>query len=243
VNADLSVAPEIAQLAAPLAPVQDNPGQYNLAPDTAAPRTDGRVAGDLADLAAAPQRWWDLVRFDPDGPVRIPVPGAPGTWLLVLPPGASTVCDCQQATALAGEAVETAAGQARAPGASPENGARPGRPLRPGRVRVHGTPATHRLHAAGPGYSVTLHATVGRTRSLSIQKSRYKTGRGSPLAPRRYSSRGSSAKSSPRVTRRPSAVGQYWERLDDPPSAAEGACAMDGPRRFAERVRERTSLP
>ena len=60
----------------------------------------------LADLAAAPQSWWDLVRFDPDGPVRIPVPGVPGTWLLVLPPGASTACECQQATALAGEAVE-----------------------------------------------------------------------------------------------------------------------------------------
>jgi hypothetical protein len=201
VNADLSVAPEIAQLAAPLAAVQDNPGPDNLAHDTRAPRTDGRIAGDLADLAAAPQRWWDLVRFDPDGPVRIPVPGEPGTWLLVLPPGASTVCECQQATALAGEAVEAAAaGETRAPGASPENqenAARPGRPLRPGRVRVHGTPATHRLHAAGPGYSVTLHATVGRPRSLSGQKSRYKTGRGSALAPRRYSPRGNSAKSSP----------------------------------------------
>ena len=42
---------------------------------SAAPRTDGRTAGDLADLAAAPERWWDLVRFDPAGPVRIPVPG------------------------------------------------------------------------------------------------------------------------------------------------------------------------
>lgn len=208
-NADLSVAPEIAQLAAPLAPVRDNPGPDNLAHNTRAPRTDGRIAGDLADLAAAPQRWWDLVRFDPDGPVRIPVPDAPGTWLLVLPPGASTVCDCQQATALAGEAVEAAAGEAGAPGASQgngtsradgasqQNGASPGntaRPLRPGRVRVHGTPATHRLHAVGPGYSVTLHATVGRTRSLSSQKSRYKTGRGSPLGPRRYSSSRSSAK-------------------------------------------------
>jgi hypothetical protein len=222
VNADLSVAPEIAQLAAVRDnPGQDNPGQHN----PAAPRTAGRVAADLADLAAAPQRWWDLVRFDPDGPVRIPVPGVPGTWLLVLPPGASTVCECQQATALAGEAVEAAAGETRAPGASPENqgnAVRPGHPLRPGRVRVHGTTATHRLHAAGPGYSVTLHATVGRPRSLSSQKSRYKTGRGSALAPRRYSPRGNSAKSSPWVTPRPSAVGQNWERLADPPSAAEG---------------------
>jgi hypothetical protein len=134
-NTDLSVAPEIAQLAAPLLLVQQA---------AATPRTDGRIAGDIAALAAAPQRWWDLVRFDPAGPVRIPVPGAPGAWLLVLPPDTAADCDCGQATALAGEAVELAAdGTAR--------------PLRAGRVRVHGTTASHRLRAAGPGYSVTLH--------------------------------------------------------------------------------------
>ena len=134
-NTDLSVAPEIAQLAAPLLPVQQ---------DVTARRTDGRIAGDLAALAAAPQRWWDLVRFDPGGPVRIPVPGAPGAWLLVLPPDTAADCDCAQATALAGDAAELAAdGTAR--------------PLRPGRVRVHGTPAPHRLRTVGHGYSVTLH--------------------------------------------------------------------------------------
>jgi hypothetical protein len=136
-NTDFSVAPEIALLAAPLVPVQ---------PETPSPRTDGRVAGDLADLAAAPQRWWDLVRFDPDGPLRIPVPGAPGTWLLIAPPGSAADCDCRQATALAGEAVETSAGTTR--------------PLRPGRVRVHGIRAPHRLRTAGHGYSVTLHAAA-----------------------------------------------------------------------------------
>src|SRR6202035_1306928 len=106
----------------------------------AAPRTDGRTAGDLADLAATPQRWWDLVRFDSGGPARIPVPDAPGTWLLVLPPGATADCDCEQATALAGEAVETAGtrsavdGQgSTAPVPSPLRS-----PLRPGRVRVRG---------------------------------------------------------------------------------------------------------
>jgi hypothetical protein len=134
-NTDLSVAPEIAQLAAPLLPVQQA---------VIAPRTDGRIAGDLAALAAAPQRWWDLVRFDPAGPVRIPVPGAPGAWLLVLPPGTEAGCDCAQATALAGEAAELA-----------DDGT--ARPLRPGRVRVHGTTAPHRLRTAGHGYSVTLH--------------------------------------------------------------------------------------
>jgi hypothetical protein len=136
VNTDLSVAPEIAQLAGRIA------GARHAA---AAPRTDGRIAADLADLAATPQRWWDQVRFDHDGPVRIPLPGAPGTWLLVLPPGTTTDCDCLQATALAGEAVE-----------APGDGA-PARPLRPGRVRVHGTRAPHHVRTAGPGYSVTLH--------------------------------------------------------------------------------------
>ena len=140
-NTDLSVAPEIAQLAGTFAPAKQ----------AAMPRTDGRIASDLADLAAAPQRWWDLVRFDPRSPVRIPVPGVPGTWLLVLPPDTVTDCDCRQATALAGEAVEVTAGLSR--------------PLRPGRVRVHGAPAPHRLRTAGHGYSVTLHATGGHTRS------------------------------------------------------------------------------
>ncbi|MGH3279236.1 MAG: cysteine dioxygenase, partial [Trebonia sp.] len=77
-NADLSVAPEIAQLAESFVPTRCA---------AALPSTDGRVAGDLADLAATPQRWWDLVRFDARGPVRIPLPDAPGAWLLVLPPG------------------------------------------------------------------------------------------------------------------------------------------------------------
>ncbi|HEX4089317.1 MAG TPA: cysteine dioxygenase [Trebonia sp.] len=142
-NTDLSVAPEIALLAAPLVPVQADPPR---------PCTDGRLAGDLTDLAAAPQRWWDLVRFDPNGPLRIPLPGAPGAWLLVVPPGAAAECDCDQATALAGEAVEaSAAGAAR--------------PLRPGRVLVHGSRAPHRLLTAGHGYSVTLHATAATVRS------------------------------------------------------------------------------
>ena len=144
-NTDLSVAPEIALLAAPLVPTQT---------DAPAPSTDGRLAGDLADLAAAPQRWWDLVRFDAGGPVRIPVPGAPGAWLLVAPPGATAECDCGQATALAGEAVETSG-----PGA-----AGTARPLRPGRVLVHGSRAPHRLLTAGHGYSVTLHAAVATAR-------------------------------------------------------------------------------
>jgi hypothetical protein len=157
-NTDLSVAPEIAQLADPFVPAQ---------PVTAVPRTDGRTAAALTELAATPQRWWDLVRFDAGGPVRVPVPGAPGAWLLVLPPGASVDCDCQQATALAGEAAEAPGDPAPGPGAPggrPGTGALPA-PLRPGRVRVHGAGGRHRLHAAGPGYSVTLHVGASSSRS------------------------------------------------------------------------------
>ena len=158
-NTDLSVAPEIAQLADPFVPAQ---------PVTAVPRTDGRTAAALTELAATPQRWWDLVRFDTGGPVRIPVPGEPGAgpgepgvWLLVLPPGTSVDCDCRQATARAGEAAEAPGDPAPGLGAP---GGRPG-PLRPGRVRVHGAGGRHRLHAAGPGYSVTLHVGTSSSRS------------------------------------------------------------------------------
>jgi hypothetical protein len=139
-NADLSVAPEIAQLAAPFVAQPQSPG-------SAAPRTDGRHAGQLSEIAADPQRWWDLVRFDPAAPLRVPVPDMVGAWLVILPPGAVTDCDCGYATLLAGEAAEA------------------GRPLRAGRIRVHGLAspggaAGHRLLGAGHGYSVSLHYTA-----------------------------------------------------------------------------------
>lgn len=130
-NADLSAAPEIAQLAASFVAPQSAAG--------AALRTDGSRAAELGELAGAPQRWWDLVRFDPGGAVRIAVPGLDGGWLLVLPPATATDCACRYATLLAGDAAES------------------GRPLRPGRVRVHGRAAPHRLASAGRGYSVSLH--------------------------------------------------------------------------------------
>lgn len=146
-NTDLSVAPEIARLAAPLA---------DASRPAAAPRTDGRIAGDLADLAATPQRWWDLVRFDERGPVRVPLPHAPGAWLLVLPPGVTTDCDCRQVTALAGEAVELSGAVPPGGPVGEANALAEGRPLRPGRIRLHAAPAPHRVRAAGPGYCVTL---------------------------------------------------------------------------------------
>ena len=76
----------------------------------------------------------------------------PGCWS--RRPARAADCDCGQATALAGEAVET----------SGPDAAGTARPLRPGRVLVHGTRAPHRLLTAGHGYSVTLHATVATAR-------------------------------------------------------------------------------
>ena len=146
-NADLSVAPEIAQLAAPpVAPAQGHGspahGPLDLGPlgHGRHQATTGQLATGLSMLAVAPQRWWDLVRFNPDGPARIAVPAPFEAWLLVLPPGQETKCDCELATLVAGEAADE------------------GPRLRQGRVRVHGSPGEH-LHAStGHGYSVTLHA-------------------------------------------------------------------------------------
>lgn len=139
--ADFSVAPEIAQLAAAFIPP---------APERPAGATAGRRAAGLMRLAASPQGWWDLVRFDPAAVVRVDVPGALDAWLLVTPPGAVTSCDCGFATLLAGEAAED------------------GRPLRPGRVRLHGVgkhgagkdgapSGGHLVRGSAHGYAVSLH--------------------------------------------------------------------------------------
>jgi hypothetical protein len=153
VNADLSVAPEIAQLAAPAA-LNPPPACSSAAYRCPAPypATTGQLAAGLSRLAATPQRWWDLVRFSPDSPARTVVPAhaevpAPfEAWLLVIPPGQAARCDCELAALVAGEAAVD------------------GSLLQLGRVRVHGAPGEH-LHASvGDGYSVTLHlSTQGST--------------------------------------------------------------------------------
>jgi hypothetical protein len=146
-TADISVAPEIALLAAagsfPAVQPAGAPGP--------GPLTLGTQARQLRLLAAAPERWWGLVRFDPTRSARIEVAGmevAPmevegqpgyGAWLVVMPPGdAGRPCDCDVATVIAGEAAES------------------GVPLHPGRVRVHGQ--RHWLRGHGAGYSISLHA-------------------------------------------------------------------------------------
>jgi hypothetical protein len=153
----MSAAPEIAILAdatlfVPAQPAARRPhgehaaqgGKARPGGDPGEPPTLGTLARLLRMLAACPERWWGLVRFDPDRSVRIELEDQPeyGAWLVVLPPGdAGQDCDCDVATVIAGEATEGA----------------PGSPvLRPGPTRVHGQ--RHRLRGHGAGYSISLHA-------------------------------------------------------------------------------------
>jgi hypothetical protein len=159
--ADMSVAPEIARLAEALTLVPAQPaaeasaaaGAHATARPTAAAPTIGALAGHLRMIAAAPERWWGLVRFDPDRPLTIGVGEDPSylAWLVVLPPGtAGQQCDCDVATLIAGDATEGA------------DQAADGAVLRPGPVRVHGP--RHWLRGRGAGYSISLHARARQPR-------------------------------------------------------------------------------
>jgi hypothetical protein len=156
----MSVAPEIARLAEALTLVPAQPPTERSAQAaaqtqaaTATPPTLGALARQLRMIAAAPERWWSLVRFDPDRPLTIGVVDDPSflAWLVVLPPGAEgQECDCHVATLIAGDATEG------------PNRAADGAVLRPGPVRVHGQP--HWLRGRGPGYSISLHARAHQPR-------------------------------------------------------------------------------
>ena len=150
--ADMSVAPEIARLAETVAllPPQPAAGPHPdgpQSPDAAAARlTLGTLSRQLRTIAATPERWWGLVRFERDRPVRISVETHPSyhAWLVVLPPGDSgQSCDCDVVTMIAGEATE---------------GSSPSATLRPGPLRVHGQ--RHWLRGQGTGYSISLHARI-----------------------------------------------------------------------------------
>ena len=142
----MSVAPEIALLAGSslLLPAQQVPAGAPVARPTL-----GTLARHLRILAASPERWWGLVRFDPDRSVRVQVEDRPEyrAWLVVLPPAqagpqsAGQDCDCDVATVIAGEATDGGPGSTV---------------LRPGSTRVHGQ--RHRLRGHGAGYSISLHA-------------------------------------------------------------------------------------
>jgi hypothetical protein len=152
-TADMSVAPEIARLAEtvllvparPPAPSAERPHEAGHA---AAQPTLGTLARQLRSIAATPERWWGLVRFEPGRSVQIMVEecAAYQAWLVVLPPGdAGQMCDCDVATMIAGEAIEGTPASAV---------------LRPGPVRVHG--GRHGLRGRGTGYSISLHARAHR---------------------------------------------------------------------------------
>ena len=137
----MSVAPEIAILAEASLLVPAQPARTAERPRQAGTRpTLGTLARHLRMLAASPERWWGLVRFDPDRSVRIEIEDQPeyGAWLVVLPPAhagqqsAGQDCDCDVATVIAGEVTE--GGPAAAV-------------LRPGSTRVHGQ--RHRLRGHG----------------------------------------------------------------------------------------------
>jgi hypothetical protein len=159
----MSVAPEIARLAEALTLLPAQPPTEPSAQAAAeaqagaqaiaTPPTLGALASRLRMIAAAPERWWSLVRFDPDRPLTIGVGDDPSllAWLVVLPPGAEgQECDCDVATLIAGDATEGA------------NRAADGAVLRPGPVRVHGQP--HWLRGRGTGYSISLHARAHQPR-------------------------------------------------------------------------------
>ena len=156
----MSVAPEIARLAEalPLLPAQpeapaDDPDRRGREQGTAAataPMTLGSLSRELRTIAATPERWWGLVRFDHDRSVTVVVEECDSyrAWLVVLPPGdTGQGCDCEVATMIAGEATEG-------------TGTGDGAVLRPGPVRVHG--GRHDLQGRGTGYSVSLHARAHR---------------------------------------------------------------------------------
>src|ERR1700722_11045969 len=161
--ADMSVAPEIARLAetvllvpprpasgphpdGPEGPEGHDPGGPQGPGPAAARLTLGTLARQLRTIAATPERWWGLVRFEQDRSVRISVEAHPSyhAWLVVLPPGDSgQSCDCDVVTMIAGEATEGSSASAT---------------LRPGPLRVHGQ--RHWLRGQGTGYSISLHARI-----------------------------------------------------------------------------------
>jgi hypothetical protein len=158
----MSVAPEIARLAEAVLLIAPQPATSPQNMDTGAgsaanlgvpqalarPPTLGTLARLLRMLAAAPERWWGLVRFDPGRSVKIGVEqhSSYQAWLVVLPPGdTGQDCDCDVATIIAGEATE----------GDPASAV-----LRPGPTRVHGP--RHRLRGHGAGYSISLHVRANR---------------------------------------------------------------------------------
>src|SRR5580658_1175444 len=129
-TADMSVAPEIARLAeaALIVTAQSaaSPHDTQAQENPEKPLTLGALSRQLRMIAATPERWWSLVRFDGDRSVKVRLEAHPSfeAWLVVMPPGdVGQDCDCDVVTIIAGEATDGTASNAV---------------LRPGPLRVHG---------------------------------------------------------------------------------------------------------
>lgn len=140
---DLSVVPDLTMHG------QDDPHGRALG---VRPPTVGQLAARVRELAARPDEWWRLVRFDAAEPRHIPLDDEAGlttgltVWLTTWPPGHGGTVHGGVSTIVAGElAVVTIT----------ERGVTE-RPLRANRVRVHGSPQA--LTNPGPAFAVTLHA-------------------------------------------------------------------------------------
>jgi hypothetical protein len=148
----MSVAPEIARLAeaALIVTAQSaaSPHDTQAQENPEKPLTLGALSRQLRMIAATPERWWSLVRFDGDRSVKVRLEEHPSfeAWLVVMPPGdVGQDCDCDVVTIIAGEATDGTASNAV---------------LRPGPLRVHGP--QHQLRGQGTGYSISLHARAHR---------------------------------------------------------------------------------
>ncbi len=170
-NLDVSVAPEIAQL---MDSGRPGPGRSHeqRAPAVSATPTVGELARQLRLITAGPERWWGLVRFDPERPVRvsIPVEGPAEVWLMIIPPLAygrpaqggwpvddsadgGCGCGCEVVTVVAGEVTEQVTGDGGVATA----------PLLPGKMRVHGSGQLHQVINRSAGYTVSVHARARAT--------------------------------------------------------------------------------
>jgi hypothetical protein len=170
VNLNVSVAPEIAQL---MDSGRPGPGRSHEQPPPAvsAIPTVGELARQLRLSTAAPERWWGLVRFDPERPVRvsIPVEGPAEVWLMIIPPPADGGpaqgrwpgddsadggdCGCEVVAVVAGEVTEQVIGDGGVATA----------PLLPGKMRVHGSGQLHQVINRSAGYTVSVHARARAT--------------------------------------------------------------------------------
>jgi hypothetical protein len=147
-NTDMSVAPEIALLAAPQPREHGRP---------AGRPTIGAMAAELRALASHPERWWGQVRFNEGRSEKIDVE-FPDCWLSVLSPGnGGLACDCEVMTVVAGAVTEE----------SVADGGGVTTALLPGRIRVHGQGQVHQIRAGEDGYAVTLH--IGGSASRLMQ--------------------------------------------------------------------------